>query len=109
MRSANPYRGEVALALGDNCYVLRPSFAALVAAEAEAGPVLALAQQAAAGNVCLETMACLFHHCILIEDGRERPTAEAIGAAILEQGMVATLESYRSLLERILGGFAPDD
>lgn len=107
--AANPHRGEVALGLGRCSGILRPSFNALAAVEAEHGPVLALAQEAAEGRVRIEAMAGVFHHCLLAEAGDERPSAEEIGAAILEAGMVEALKTYRSLLERILGGICLDD
>ena len=40
--SANPVRGETALRVNGETLVLRPSFAALVAAEGELGPLFAL-------------------------------------------------------------------
>lgn len=48
MSAANPERGEAALRVGGATVVLRPSFAALVAAEGELGPLFALVERAAA-------------------------------------------------------------
>ena len=42
MRSANNARGEASLTLESGNVMLRPSFAALVAAEEELGPLFAL-------------------------------------------------------------------
>ena len=50
-RSANKARGEASLLLDSGAVVLRPSFAALVAAEEELGPLFALVERAAAGAV----------------------------------------------------------
>ena len=109
MNAANPCRGEVALTLGDERYVLRPSFGALVAAEAELGSLLALAQEASEGGVRLEAMARLFHHCLVCESEKDRPTPETIGERLLEDGMIEALKAYRALLENALGGTAPKD
>ena len=47
----NPVRGEAALDLGGETLALRPSFAALVAAEEELGPLFALVERAASHGV----------------------------------------------------------
>ncbi len=46
---ANEARGECAVRVNGCDLVLRPSFQALVAAEAELGPLFALVERAAAG------------------------------------------------------------
>ena len=46
MTAANQARGEAALVIGGETLRLRPSFAALVAAEAELGPLFALVERA---------------------------------------------------------------
>ena len=46
---ANPWRGEVRLDLDGQVHILRPSFAALVAAEEELGPLFTLVERAAGG------------------------------------------------------------
>ncbi|MCD2325527.1 gene transfer agent family protein, partial [Sphingomonas sp. IC-56] len=53
-------RGEAALMVGGQTVVLRPSFAALVAAEAELGPLFALVERAAEGRLSLGEMVGLF-------------------------------------------------
>ena len=50
---ANPLRGEAELRIGGVAHVLRPSFAALVAAESELGPLFALVERAADGRLGL--------------------------------------------------------
>ena len=50
-RAANPARGEAALTVGGEAILLRPSFAALVAAEEELGPLFALVERAAEGRL----------------------------------------------------------
>ncbi len=51
MTAANPVRGEAAIRVAGEMLVLRPSFAALVAAEQELGPLFALVERAAAGRL----------------------------------------------------------
>lgn len=106
MSAANPCRGEVTLRLGGVSHVLRPSFAVLVAAEAEIGPLLDLAQEASEGRVRLESMARLFHHCLVCESEASRPSVETIGERLVEDGMIEALKAYRALLESALGGVA---
>ena len=57
--AANALRGEAELRVAGEVYRLRPSFAALVAAEAELGPLFALAERAAAGGLGLSETAAL--------------------------------------------------
>ena len=88
--------------VGGEALVLRPSFAALVAAEAELGPLFALVERAADGQLGLGEMACLFWHC-----ARERPdglTREAVGEAVVAGGLAATTPALRVLLGQILQG-----
>ncbi len=100
MRPANAVRGEVALALGDRSVVLRPSFEALVAAEAELGPLFALVERAAAGGLTLAEMAGLFWHC-LAERGEDRAH---FGEALVAGGLAKATPALRALLEQILAG-----
>src|SRR3546814_13247409 len=65
--------------MGGRGSVLRPSFAALVAAEAELGPLFALVERAADGGLTLNELAALFWHCIV--DRPEALTREAVGEA----------------------------
>ena len=104
MSAANPLRGEVAIDLGGRRHVLRPTFAALRAIESEAAPLLALAQEAAEGQVRTETMALVFHHCLCVDQEAARPAVEEIGETILAQGLMPALKAYRALLEAVLIG-----
>ena len=100
--SANALRGEAELAGGGERLVLRPSFGALVAAEAELGPLFALVERAAEGRLGLGELASLFWHCV-----KERPAAltrEAIGEAVVAQGLAAVTPALRVLLGQILQG-----
>jgi hypothetical protein len=99
---ANPARGESAFTVGGAALVLRPTFEALVAAEEELGPLLALVERAAAGGLRLGEIAALFWHCV-----RDRPeglTRERLGAALAEQGLAKAAPLLRRLLAQILQG-----
>jgi Phage tail tube protein, GTA-gp10 len=97
--TANPARGEASLIVGGETILLRPSFAALVAAEAELGPLFALVERAAEGRLALAEMASLFAHCA---DGAA--SREAIGEAIAEQGLAKVTPALKLLLTQILQG-----
>ena len=102
MSAPNGARGEAALELGGERLVLRPSFAALVAAEEELGPLFALVERAADGKLSLAEMAGLFWHCLV-----EPPTGltrEALGEAIVAVGLAKLSPVLRGILAQILGG-----
>ncbi len=102
IRSANPVRGEAALRVAGEVLVLRPSFAALVAAEQEIGPLFAMVERAAAGQLGLSEMVALFWHCL-----RERPaglTREAFGEGVAQGGLAAATPALRVLIGQILAG-----
>ena len=100
--AANALRGEAELRVGERVFVLRPSFAALVAAEAELGPLFALVERAADGRLGLGEMASLFWHCV--KDRPEALTREAVGDAVVEQGLATVTPALRVLLGQILQG-----
>jgi Phage tail tube protein, GTA-gp10 len=100
--SANPARGEALLTLENAALTLRPSFAALVAAEEEIGPLFAMVERAASGALKLSEMVALFWHCLA-----ERPegmTREAFGEAVAKAGLAAATPALKVLLGQILGG-----
>ncbi|HKX77620.1 MAG TPA: gene transfer agent family protein [Novosphingobium sp.] len=99
--TANPYRGEASLEIGGVPFRLRPSFSALVAAEEELGPLFALVERAGAGELRLQDMAALFWHCLVSRDGLTR---EAVGEAVLRQGLARSAKPLRVLLGQILQG-----
>ncbi|UZW53891.1 gene transfer agent family protein [Sphingobium sp. JS3065] len=102
MSGANGARGEAALELGGERFVLRPSFAALVAAEEELGPLFSLVERAADGKLSLAEMAGLLWHCLA-----EPPaglTREALGEAIVAVGLAKLTPVLRGILGQILGG-----
>ena len=100
--AANPHRGEAVLVIAGQARVLRPSFAALVAAEEELGPLFALVERAGEGQLRLAEMAALFWHC-LADPG---PTRQAVGDAVVEIGLAAAAGPLRVLLGEILRGRA---
>lgn len=96
-RRANPLRGEATL-FGR---VLRPTFAALVAAEEELGSLLALVGRASEGNLRLSEMSALFWHCLEDDHGLMRHELEA---AVVEAGLSAVTPALKGLLGQILRG-----
>ena len=99
---ANSLRGEGALRVSGETLVVRPSFAALVAAEDELGPLFALVERAAAGKLGIGEMVALFWHCL--RDAPEGLTRERLGEAVVEAGLAAVTPVLRGLLRQILAG-----
>jgi hypothetical protein len=97
----NPQRGEAGLEIAGRTVLLRPSFAALVAAEEELGPLLALVERAARGELRLAEIAALFWHCL---SDRDDFTREGLGDAVLAAGLAACVAPLRVLLGQILRG-----
>lgn len=97
----NLHRGEAALVIAGEQRVLRPTFTALVAAEDELGPLFALVERAAAGQLRLGEMAALFWHCLA---ERADLTRDAVGEAVARQGLAACAPPLRALLAQILKG-----
>ncbi|HEY1125943.1 MAG TPA: GTA-gp10 family protein [Sphingobium sp.] len=103
MSVANAARGEAAFELGGRALVVRPSFAALVAAESELGPLLALADRAAEGRLLLAEMAALIWYCLAEREGLAR---EQVGEALVAQGVGPALPVLRTILRQVLTGSA---
>jgi len=100
--SANAVRGEASLRVGGAELVLRPTFGALVAAEAELGPLFALVERAAAGGLSLGEMVSLFWHCVSARP--EGLTRDMLGEAVVAQGLSGVTPVLRVLLGQILRG-----
>lgn len=79
--------------------MLRPSFQALVAAEAELGPLFALVERAADGRLALGEMVGLFWHCLT-----EPVDRDAFAEDVTAGGLAAATPALRTLLGQILGG-----
>lgn len=103
MSGANPHRGEASLIIGGVPRILRPSFSALVAAEEELGPLLALVERAAAGQLRLAEIAALFWHCLPADADLAR--AE-VNDAITALGLAHCAKPLRAVLSQILQGSA---
>ncbi len=100
--TANPVRGEATLRVGGVSLVLRPSFEALVAAEAELGPLFALVERAAAGRLALSEMVALFWHCLkAVPEGLTR---DVFSEGVVEAGLVAATPALKALIGQILAG-----
>ena len=83
-------------------YVLRPSFAALVAVEQELGPLFALVERAAAGELRLTEMIALFWHCL--RDRGDDLDRNAFAENVTANGLAAATPALKTLLGQILGG-----
>ncbi len=99
---ANPARGEAALTVGGWVLRVRPSFAALVAAEGEVGSLLALAERAGEGRLALAEIEALLWHCLA--DRPEAMERARLGEALVAQGVGAAMPALRAILRQILMG-----
>ncbi len=95
-------RGEAEIRVAGERLVLRPSFAALVAAEQELGPLFALIDRASAGELRLAEMVALFWHCR--HDWPEAIGREELGEAVAAQGLAGVTPALRTILSQILSG-----
>ena len=102
MSAVNEARGEAALEVAGEALRLWPSFAALVAAEQELGPLFELVERAAAGKLSLADMAGLFWHCLA--DAPVGLTRERLGEAIVEAGLAKLSPALSGIIRQILGG-----
>lgn len=99
---ANPLRGEAELTVGGLTLRLRPSFTALVAAEAEIGPLFDLVDRAADGRLALSELAALFWHCL--DPRPEGLGRERFSEGLAEAGLARLTPALRVLLGQILQG-----
>ena len=99
--AANPLRGEAELIIAGRPHTLRPTFAALVAAEEELGPLFALVERAGEGQLKLSEMAALFRHCLA---DPAAATREEVGEAVMQAGLAGCAAPLRALLGAILKG-----
>lgn len=101
--AANPLRGETTIMVAGAPRLLRPSFAALVAAEEELGPLFALVRRAGDGELRIAEVAALFWHCLAERDGLTR---EQLGEAVFAAGLSGCAGHLRVILRQILQGRA---
>ena len=99
--TANAIRGEAAITVAGRERTLRPTFAALVAAEQELGPLFALVERAGSGQLRLAEVAALFWHCLAERDVIAR---DELGEAVLAVGLAGCAAPLRALLQQILQG-----
>ena len=99
---ANALRGEASLIVDNVKLVFRPTFTALIAAEAEIGPLFAIIEQAAASKIKLGDLVALLWHCLA--PGAPPLTRESFAEAIVEAGMSAVTPALKTLLTQILAG-----
>lgn len=100
---ANAERGEAAFLIAGSTRVLRPTFAAMVAAEDELGPLFALVERASEGQLRLAEITALFWHCL---SERGEIGREDVGEAVMQAGLAAAATPLRTLLAQILQGRA---
>lgn len=92
----NPARGDVAFA----GYHLRPTFAALVAAESELGPLFALVERAATGALTFDETVRLLWHMVV----GDAPDRAAFAEAAARAGLAVISPALRGILTQILKG-----
>lgn len=101
-RPANAARGEAQIIVGGRAFRLRPTFNALVAAEAELGSLFSVVERAAEGRLKLSEMVTLFWHC---RDGDDNEISRTeFSTAIAEAGLVHATPALKILIGQILGG-----
>ena len=101
IHAANSLRGEAAIPVDGALRLLRPTYAALVAAEDELGPLFALVERAGNGELRLAETTALFWHCLARRDGLTR---ETVGEAVIAMGLAEAAKPLRVLLGEILKG-----
>ncbi len=99
--SANSARGEAQFMIGDRAYIIRPSFAALVAAEDEIGSLFDFVDRAAAGKALMSEVIALFWHCLVDSHVMNR---DRFSEALAAMGMVGLTPILRVILRQILQG-----
>jgi Phage tail tube protein, GTA-gp10 len=102
MSGANPARGEASIDLPQGALAFRPTFAALVAAEDEIGPLFVLVDRVADGALSLSDLIALFWHCRA--DAAHWPDRDAFADALCAAGLVKLTPALRTLVAQILQG-----
>ncbi|PHR13566.1 MAG: hypothetical protein COA41_17880 [Sphingopyxis sp.] len=99
---ANRLRGEAELRIDGQRIVLRPTFAALVAAEEELGSLFDLVERAANGRLLLSEIVTLFWH--LVRDRSEGLSRDQLGEGMMSLGLAGVTPALKILLKQILSG-----
>ena len=82
--------------------ILRPSFAALIAAEEELGSLFDLVERAASGRLLLSEIVVLFWH--VARDRPEGLTRDQLGEGMMKLGLAGVTPALKILLKQILSG-----
>jgi Phage tail tube protein, GTA-gp10 len=98
MSGINPVRGDVELA----GFILRPSYAALVAAESEIGSLFALLERTGSNCVTLSEMIALLWYCVI--DKPPDLARSDFAAVVCALGLAQVTPAYRHLIEAALAG-----
>ena len=101
-RPANALRGEAEIIVDGTRLILRPSFAALLAAEEELGSLFDLVERAAGGRLLLSEIMTLFWH--VASDRPEHLTRDQLGEGLMELGLAGLTPALKILLKQILAG-----
>ncbi len=88
------------LTFGTDTVAFRPSYGALVAAEAELGSLFALVERASSGTMSMSEMIAFVWYC-RIDAGLARDT---FGTRCVETGLAKLTPLFRTLVEQALGG-----
>lgn len=100
MTGRNPLRGEIALRLGGQDFILRPSFAALAESEALAGcGLVALARRFLDGSYRLNDVVAVLVPALKAAQGVPVPD---VGALVLDRGLLAVAPVCAALLAAAL-------
>lgn len=98
----NMTRGETRLDLEDHVYILRPTYAALVAAEAEIGSLFAVVEAATSGQLKLADMMSVLWYCHLaVQEDDDRAL---FSQRCMAAGLARLTPAFRTLMEQVLGG-----
>jgi len=99
---ANPARGEATFTVAGQAMTVRPSFASLVAAEQQVGPLFSLVETAAAGKLTLADTVGLVFHCLVDKPGDL--TQAGLGEAVVSAGITVLTPVVQTLLGQIIKG-----
>ncbi len=105
-RAANALRGEAEIVIDGTRLILRPSFAALVAAEEELGSLFDLVERAAGGRLLLSEIVTLFWH--VADDRPDHLSRAQLGEGMMTLGLAGVTPALKILLKQILSGLSAD-
>ncbi|MEM8724551.1 MAG: gene transfer agent family protein [Pseudomonadota bacterium] len=98
---SNALRGEASLSIGENTFVLRPNFSALVLAEDELGSLFALVERASGGSLTVAEVTCLLWHCLPTDN---RPDRDTVGKAVIALGLIEAIKPIKTILSQVMKG-----